>query len=415
MRTRLAWLLAGLGLSLVAADWPRFRGPNGTGVAADKDVPVQWDAKENVLWKKSVPGVGHSSPIVSGNKLFLQSSSEDGAERWLLCYEVANGDLLWKKSAPGAKVKTHPKNNLASSTPCTDGERVYAASWDGKDVSLVAYDFKGEQAWKRDLGGFVSQHGAGFSPMVYGGKVFLNDDQDGAAELLAFDAKTGRDAWKAERKAFRACYSTPFVLEKDKGEAELIVASTGAITSYQPDDGSVNWTYAWGFAKMPLRTVASPLAAAGLIVANSGDGAGDRDAIAIRPGVGELTEKNLVWQVRKTFPYVPCLLAKGDYLYGVNDEGAALCIAAKTGEVVWSERLNSPMTASPLLIDGAVYAFGEDGKVHVFAAEPKYKSLGRNDLGEGVMATPAVADGRLYVRGNEHLYCIGKSGRSSGN
>src|SRR5262249_41249939 len=156
-----------------------FRGPNGTGIAADKDVPVRWTAEEGVLWKVRVPGVGHSSPVVWGGRLFLQSASADGKERWLVCLAADTGKPPWTRAAPGTTARIHPLNSLASSTPAVDGERVYAVFWDGKDISLSAFDFQGKHLWKTDLGEFKGQHGVGMSPVVHDGRVFLNNDQDG--------------------------------------------------------------------------------------------------------------------------------------------------------------------------------------------------------------------------------------------
>ncbi len=404
-----------------AGDWPRFRGPNGTGVSADKDVPVHFSDKDGVVWKTPIPGRGNSSPIVCGDRLFIQSAAADGSERWLICVNAVTGEVLWKKAAPGAAARTHPKNTLASSTPATDGERVYAVFWDGKNLLLNAYDFKGEQVWTRDLGGFVSEHGAGISPIIYNGMVYLADDQGKAVDepapcaVMAFHAKDGTDAWKAPRKSFRASYSTPFILEGDKGP-ELIVASTAGVASYNPADGSENWSYTWTFPSHALRTVASPIEAGGLVIANAGEGGAGRHLVALRPGgKGDVTKTNLAWENDKSFSYVPTLLASGDYLYCVNDGGFASCHVAKTGEEVWTKRLGSQMTASPVLIDGKVYAAGEDGEVYVFEASPTaFKLLAKNSLGEGVISTPAVANNRLYIHGKENLFCIGKSGKSTG-
>lgn len=388
-----------------AGDWARFRGPNGTGIAPDRDVPVKWTATDGVLWKTAIPGVGNSSPIVCGGRVFVQTAAADGAERRLLCLDAGKGTILWSKAAPGKSAKIHPRNTLASGTPAADGERVYVAFWDGKDLSLVAFDFAGELIWQRDLGPFVSQHGAGHSPIVDDGRVFFANDQDGAAELFAFDAKTGKTLWQHARKAFRACYSTPFF----HGD-ELIVGSTAGVTSYDPTTGSEKWHYAWSFTKKPLRTVASPVVANDLVLANAGDGDGSRHLIAVRlGGKGDVSRTNLVWEETRSFPYVPCLLARGDHVYSVSDAGIAACHVARTGEKVWSERLGSPMSASPITIDGNVYAAGEDGQVFVFAAAPKFALLAKNTIGEPIMATPAVADGRLYLRGKEHLFCIGKA------
>jgi outer membrane protein assembly factor BamB len=390
-------------------DWARFRGPNGTGSAPDRDVPMKWDTSSAVLWKVPLDGGGNSSPIVCGGKVFLQTSSRDGSERSLVCLDAKNGRTLWSKSVPARKAHTHPRNTLASGTPASDGKRVYLAAWDGKDLLLLAYDFDGRLVWQQNLGKFVSQHGPGHSPIVHDGKVYLTNDQDGTAVFLAFDAETGAPAWRRERRAYRTCYSTPFIRVLSEG-AELIVASTAGVTAYDPANGDVNWNCDWAFAGRPLRTVASPIAGAGLIFASAGDGDGSRDMIALQPGSKSAGAAGRVaWQERKSFPYVPCMLCQGDYLFTVNDKGIAACYVARTGETVWTERLGSLFSASPILINGKVIAAGEDGTVYVFEAANKFNLLAKNSLGEPIMATPAVADGRLYLRGSEHLFCIGKT------
>jgi outer membrane protein assembly factor BamB len=419
-------VLLSLSLAAGAAEWSRFRGPNGTGASDDKDVPVEWNDKQNIRWKIAIPGKGHSSPVVWGNRLFLQTAAKDGKDRSLLCVDTDKGEILWSKGIPGNPSSMHKLNSLASSTPATDGERVYCLFWDAKDLLLYAYDFKGEVVWKRgdaadkdrsDLGvheakatGGQSQHGAGGSPIVYDGKVFFANDKDGASELLAFDAKTGKTLWKADRKPFRICYSVPFVLEKKDAESELIVGSTAGITGYDPKNGHENWNFSWSFKKTkPLRTIGSPIAHQGLVFQNSGDGDGSRDLIAVKlGGKGDVSGTNLAWE-KSGFPYVPTLLGFGDYLFAVTDKpGTACCYLAKTGTEVWQERLGSTFTASPILIDGKIYIVDDDGDVFVLEAGPKFKQLARNSLGEGVSATPAVANNCLYIRGNEHLFCIGK-------
>jgi outer membrane protein assembly factor BamB len=415
LRTRRFPLVLGLALLACglasAGDWPRFRGPNGTGVAADKDVPVKWTAS-NVLWKTQLPGIGHSSPIIHGGRVFLQTASADGQSRWLLALDAATGEMLWKTASPGQRAKMHDRNSLASSTPATDGERVYAAFWDGRNIHLGAYGFKnGELLWENELGSFKSQHGFGHSPMLVEGKVILANDQDGSAHLLAFDARTGAKAWQTERKAYRACYSTPLVRVRPDGQKELIVASTAGIAGYNPADGKANWWYNWSFSGMALRTVGSPILVGDLVLATSGDGSGDRHTIAVKLGVeGDVTADHLVWENRQKypFPYVPCLLKQGDYLYSVHDKGIASCHLARTGEEVWNERLGTvDFTASPILVDGKVYAVDMNGEVYVFEAAPKFKLLAKNALDEAVSSTPAVANNRLFIRGSKHLYCIG--------
>jgi outer membrane protein assembly factor BamB len=393
-----------------AANWPRFRGPNGTGVSTDKDVPVHWTDKDGMLWKTAIPGVGNSSPITWGNLVFLQSSSADGKERLLICLDLADGKILWSRSAPGSKSRMHPKNTLASSTPATDGARVYALFWDGTEQTLNAYDLQGNALWSHSLGKFTGQHGAGASPVVFRDKVFFANDLDGTSTLIALDAATGKDAWQAKRRPFRACYSTPFLLEEPGRGPELILSSTAGITSYNPENGVPNWDYPWTFTGMALRTVGSPLSHDGLIIANGGDGGGARHTIAIRrPRPGTAETPSLVWEKMKAFPYVPTMLVWGDNLYYVNDLGLASCVEAKTGKELWTERLGTAVTASPILIDGKIYCPDEDGTVHVFAAGSTFKMLAKNSVGEPVMATPAVAENRLLIRGKNHLFCIGKT------
>jgi outer membrane protein assembly factor BamB len=402
-----------LGCALVCtsagADWPRFRGANGTGVADDNRVPLSWNGKEGVLWRTAIPGVGNSSPIVWGDRLFLQSASEDGKERLLICVNVNDGKIAWTRQLPGNRARMHQKNTLASSTPATDGERVYLSLWDGADLTMAAYDFQGNLVWKKGLGTFTSQHGAGTSPMVWEKNVYLADDQDGTSTLYALDARSGAVTWKKDRPPFRACYSTPFILHSKAGSPELIVTSTAGITSYDPKTGNENWNWTWSFPGMPLRTVASAVHGGGLIIANSGDGSGERNTVAIRAdGQGDVTERNLLWKTtRRDFPYVPSMLLAGGYLYFVNDQGRAACCNGKTGEVVWFESLGGNMSASPVLIDGKIYAANENGTVFVFAAAPTFKMLGKSSVGEMVIATPAVADNRLFIRGRTHLVCVG--------
>ncbi len=409
-------LLSACGLA-GAGDWPRFRGPNGAGIAADKNVPVKW-TEENILWKTPIPGVGHSSPIVCKGRVFLQSASDNGGERCLLCLDAGKGEIIWKTRSPGGPAKKHPLNSFASSTPASDGERVYAAFWDGRAIHLGAYDFKdGRPVWEKDLGSYTSQHGFGHSPVVIDGKVILANDQDGASHLLAFDGRSGEKLWQTERTPYRACYSTPIIRVKSDGGKELIVASTAGITAYNPADGKANWWYTWKFAGMPLRTVSSPILAGSLVIAASGDGSGDRDVIAVKLGdQGDVTNTNLVWENRQKryFPYVPCFLAGGNHLYSVSDTGFAACHDTQTGQEVWRESLcKEGFTASPILVDGKVYAVAKNGVVYVCEAAPKFKLLARNRIGDAVSSTPAVSDNRLFLRDETYLYCVGNRAAKS--
>jgi outer membrane protein assembly factor BamB len=415
---RLAVLSAVSVLSLVAAatagDWPRFRGPNGAGVAADATVPTEFKEGDGILWKVPLPGKGNSSPVISRGKLFLQTASADGHDRQLLCLDAVTGKTLWSRSVSATTATIHKNNSLASSTPAADGERVYVLFWDGKAVTLTAFDYQGSPQWRQELGSFKSQHGFGTSPVEYDGLVYVNYDQEPSAVLLAFEAKTGKPAWRAERKGYRESYSAPLVRETPAGRKELVVGTTTATTGYDPKTGEELWSWTADFSwrsKGPLRTVASPVAWKDMVVIQYGDGDGSRCITAIKaPGAG--TTPQLVWEKRKqrATPYVPCMLVVGDLLYCVTDDGYADCYDIATGKEVWSRKhlKNGQVYSSPVLIDGKVYAPVED-EVFVFPAAPAFKLLADNKLGEPVIASPAVADGRLYIRGAKHLFCIGKS------
>lgn len=392
--------------SLNAADWTRFRGPNGTGISADKDIPVEWDGAAAALWKTAIPGQGNASPVVSQQRVFLQTASNDGSQRALLCLNLQNGKVIWEKSAPGNSAKTHTKNTLASCTVATDGTRVFTPFWDGAKLAVTAFDFDGKTIWTRDLGTFTSQHGAGHSPLLVGDRVIVANDQDGVSTLVALDAASGKVLWNTTRPARKSCYSTPFLLERPGGAVEIVVANTTGLGGYDPQTGREVWKWDWN--DNPLRTVASPVFSQGMVFITGGDGAGNRHAVAVRVDGGPVTDASLVWENRRTFPYVPCMLAAGDYLYFVNDRGVAACHVAKTGENVWTERLGGNFTSSPILVDGKVYAANEEGEVFVFPAEPTFQLLAKNEVGERIYASPAVADGRLLIRGKDHLFCFGK-------
>lgn len=400
--------------ALPAADWTRFRGPNGTGLA-DPATPTRFALTTDLTWMVKLPGVGHGSPIVVGDKVFLQAASEDGSSRSLVCVNVSDGKVAWeKKLLDGKTAKTHKKNNLAAGTPCSDGERVFGVVWDGTGLTMTAHDLKGNEVWKKGLGSYSSEHGFGHSPVVVGGLVIFNFDQDGAAELVAHDAKTGEQKWRAERKAHRACYTAPFLLEQKGKPTQLIVGSTTTIDSYDPTSGKVNWTFTvpWGDAAKQLRAIGQPVFAGGHVIVYTGEGGKGRLMVAVKPdGKGDVSKDGLAWKLTKDTPYVPGVLVHEDHLYWVSDDGIASCADPKTGKVKWSERLPGVkgVSASPILIGDTMMVVGEDGTAVSFKVNPKeMKEVERSDVGETVFATPAAAGGKLFIRGGTHLFCIGK-------
>lgn len=393
--------------ALQAADWPRFRGPNGFGTAEGTLPAINPSAP---TWKVAIPGKGAGSPIVVKGKLFLQSASADGTKRTLMCLDPKTGATLWAKDAPGQNTKFHAKNSLASSTPASDGELVYCVWWDGAALHLFAYDFAGNIKWTQAMGDYASQHGAAHSPAVVRGKVFVNFDQDGAAELFAFDAKTGSKAWSVKRPPERACYTTPFLLEQPGQPAVLLVASTNAIDGYDPASGKVVWhfTVNWANPKKKLRMIGAPVYADGLLVCYAGEGGVGRYILAIKPGgSGDISSTAKVWDANKQSPYVPSMLVKGEHLYWVHDDGRAVCAELKTGKVLWEETLfGNGVSSSPILVGDKILAISEKGQVAILKADKTFELPTKIDLGETVFATPAIADGTVYIRGTSHLFCF---------
>ena len=408
-----------------AQTWARFRGPNGSGIADGQNIPVEFSAKSGVLWKTPIPGAGNSSPVVGNQHLFLLSASKDGKQRMFVCLDATNGKILWQRDFPAVLVKVRGESSLASATAAVDGNGVYIPIWDGATVNMMAFNHQGELQWSKNLGSWISQHGTGSSPIVVGDKLIFAYDMDvkdmkgnpipegRQPALMAFNKKTGDLMWETPREGYRACYSAPFLVERNGG-TELIVTSTMSIAGYNPDTGKELWTWDWtwekkGF-KMPLRTVASSLVVGDTLIATSGDGGGDRRMVALTlPKNGAPT---FAWgDGNKVFPYVACPLTRGGYVYFVNEKGNAGCYEAKSGKQIWYERLTGPykFLASPVLIDGKVYAPTEDGDVFVFAAEPTYKLFAQNKMDERFVASPAVVDGRLYLRGQNYLFCVGKA------
>lgn len=396
--------------ALTGSDWTRFRGPNGDGVVTEK-VPVEWTAKTNRLWTTELVGKGNSSPIIVGNNVFVQTATKDGSRRMLVCLDAQTGAIKWNKSASGHATKIHAKSSYASCTPASDGKNVYACFWDGDVVSLHAFSQAGEELWSASMGSFASQHGAGMSPIVHKGKVFINFDQDKAAEVVAYDASTGAKVWSAPRKGYYACYSTPILRELPGGSTEMIVYSTAGAAGYDLDTGKLNWewTTPWKNGEMALRSVASPILVGNILVGVNGDGSGSRYSVGLdlaAPG-----EPKILWEKRaKTaVPYVPCPLARDGHIYWITDQGIAECVNAKTGEVIWTERVfNRGVSSSPIMIGDTVLAIDESGKAMAWKATPEgYEPVATSDVGEPVFASPAVANGRLYIRGVSKLLCIG--------
>lgn len=406
-RGRLVCLLLALGQAIHAQEWPRFRGPNGTGHGSAKTIPTKW-SESDFRWKVSLPGAGHSSPVIWGQAVFLTSADEQTGHFFVLGLSVEDGRELWRRAFAFTPFPKHKFNSFASSTPAVDGERVYVAWTTPARFTLAAFDHGGRVVWERDLGRSVSQHNSGSSPIVQEDKVILANEQDGDSSLIAVDARTGATRWQTPRKTTRAAYSTPCVYEPPGGRSVLIFNSQShGISAIDPDTGGVVWEFASAFDK---RSVSSPVIAAGLVLGSCGQGGGAGNyAVAVRPGdPANGRPAEAAWYLRRSSPYVPTSVAVGDYLFLWSDMGILSRVHAPTGEVKWQERVGGgDFFSSPVLVDGRLFNVSASGEVVVVGATEKFEVLARHALGELCHSSPAVAGGRMFIRTASHLFCIG--------
>ncbi len=418
------------------ANWPQWRGPEGTGISGEKNLPEEWSVTKNIQWKTAIAGRGHSSPIVWGNKIFLTTAIEGaivpgaqaarhvidgkdflhpdslGADRRhtfkVICLDRDTGKVLWQQTAfEGTPYDNrHRKSSFASSTPATDGERVYA--FFGSE-GLYAYDFNGRTAWKADLGkmGTLGM-GTGTSPVLYQNLVIVQCDYESGEQsfIIAMDKRTGKQIWKTPRKV-QVSWSTPLLIQTAK-RAELIASGTEAVVAYDPMTGKELW-HSKG---LESNSIPSPVATRDMVIISAGYPA--KVAYAVRlGGSGDLSApSNVVWSYAKGTAYVPSPILYSDNLYLMTDKGILTCLDARTGEVRYEGgRVPVPatFTASPVAFDGKLLLTSEDGDTFVLRAGPKHEVIRTNSIGEPVYASPAIADGRIFIRGEKNLYCISET------
>jgi outer membrane protein assembly factor BamB len=383
--------------------WPNWRGPSGQGLVRGTGYPDSWSPKENVLWKVAVPGRGNSSPIVWQDYIFLTTGQEDGSRRSVLCFRRSDGKLLWEASAPEAPAeKLYSKNTYASSTPATDGERVYAYFG---NAGLMAVDFKGRRLWHRLLGPITLYHGSAGSPLLYKDRVILFQDQRENSFIAAFDRRTGQELWRTPREQ-QIGWGSPIAIRAGNRD-EIIVSSQDRVNAYDPESGRELWRCSGN----TMEVTPTPAVGHGLVFCPSGRAG---PTLAIRPGgSGDVTATHIAWQTPRGSPFIPSPLLYGEYLYLVNDmTSIATCFQAKTGKLMWQGRLGEAakesFSASPVGVDGKVFFTNDQGQTFVLAAGPEFRLLRVNELGERTLASPALVDKRWYFRTERHLVAIGK-------
>lgn len=390
--------------SATARDWPRWHGPLGNG-AAIGEAPTSWSPTENVVWKVSVPGRGHSSPIVCGDAIYLATADDDAQEQRLLCFDRATGEERWSTLIhSGGIMKMHEKNSAASPTAACDGQQVLVAFINDGAQWTTAVDLGGKIAWQQKVGPFTSQHGDGPSPVLYRSMVILSSDGLKEGSLTALDRATGEQVWQTPRAANgqHGNFGGP-ALVKVGEKVQVVVPGRDQTIAYDVESGKEIWS-CQGPATVAGNTVAS---GEGLVF--SSGGWPQREVLAIKSdGAGDVTGSHIAWRSDKAPAYVPTPLYHDGRLYVVSDNGVATCYRAADGEQLWTHRLGGDFTASPVIAGGKIYAANEKGIVHVFAAGDKFESVAEIDMGEGIMATPAIAGGRIYLRTAGSLYCIGE-------
>jgi outer membrane protein assembly factor BamB len=387
-----------------AEDWPAWRGPRGDGTSSETDVPTKWSSTDNVAWKTPLPGVGHSSPIVWGDSIFLTTAFVETKDRALICLDRKTGEILWRQDVVRAPLEAKQQDNsYASSTPATDGERVYVAFLDGKDVVVAAYDFAGQQKWMVRPGQFDSKWGFATSPVLFGDKVLIACPGIKAGFIAALGRKDGKTLWRVEPKRLGQSFSTPLVRPM-AGRAQMVIPTSSRVTSYDPQDGAVLWAI-----DAPSREfVAAPVFSekAGLVLCATSWPA--QILLAINPdGHGEVTKEKVAWTTQEGAPYVPSAIAVDEWFLVSSAQKELTCYEAASGKIVWKQAEVGLDYASPIAANGLVYFPSQDGIMTVVKPGPKYEVVARNALGERTFASPAVSRGQIFLRSFTSLYCIG--------
>lgn len=410
---------------LTGADWPGFRGADGSGISSEANVPLTWSESKNIKWKKELPGPGSSSPIVSGKYVFVTAysgygvsrrsvGSQEDLVRHLLCMDRVTGKTVWTKSVKAALPEDSYRGYLtehgyASHTPVTDGERVYA--FFGK-TGVLAFDFAGKELWRKDVGKQSANRrwGSAASPVLHGDLLIVNASEE-SRSIYAFNKKTGKQVWKMTDSDLELTYGTPSIIDvKGKGK-ELAIAVPYGVWGLDPDTGKRKWR-----AKSDLDGNISPSVVAKDGIVYAFGGYRRTGSLAVRAGgTGDVTDTHVLWSGRNG-SYVPSPVILEEKLYWVSDLGYACCANAKTGEYIYKERLpiarrGKPFYASAVLAAGRLYAVSRTNGTFVLAAEPSFKQLAHNKIAgdeSDFNPSPAFAYGRIYLRSNRFLYCIGE-------
>jgi outer membrane protein assembly factor BamB len=407
-----------------AANWPAWRGPLGTGICEEKNLPEKWSETENVKWRVELPEPGNSTPVVWGDRVFVTQAV--GERRTLMSFQRGDGKLLWQVGVTAKeKEPTHGTNPYCSASPVTDGERVIVSfASDG----LFCYDFSGKELWQRtDLGRQIHIWGNASSPVIHDDLCFLNFGPGETTYLLAVDKKTGKTVWKQDEETgygkppsadvqtaggpkpgnatFIGSWTTPVIM-KVEGKDQLLMSWPRRMAAYDPKTGQEIWTCS---GLNPL-VYTSPIYGGDIVVSMGGFGG---SAIAVRAGgSGDITASRRIWQHPRSPQRIGSGAVHEGHIYIHNDPGTAICIELKAGAVVWTERLqgqgkSGANWSSVMLSEDKCYTITQGGDCFVFRASPKFELIATNSLGERSNSSIVPSDGELFIRTHKALYCIG--------
>lgn len=400
-------LSAGAALPAVdpATDWPEWRGPTRDGIAAPgQNPPVQWSETNNVLWKTPIPGRGHGSPTVVGDRIYLATSDRAKQNQSVVCFDRGSGKVVWQTEVHGSQAEAgkHVNSTPASATVACDGSRLFINFLNAGAIHTTALDLEGKVLWQRKVCDYVTHQGFGASPVLYESLVLVAADHRGGGTIAALDRATGQVIWSVERPKI-ANYTSPAIVRAN-GRMQMVLGGCNLVTSLDPTTGKKLWEIE-GSTEECVTTAASD----GVRVFTSGGYPRNHTVAVMADGSGKIA-----WQ-SPTRLYVPSPIIKAGHIYAVLDSGLAVCWKSDTGEELWKERLGGDFYSSPVMVGDRVYASNLAAKTFVFEATPgKFKLLAENQLGDEAFATPAICGSRIYARvakrgenREEFLYCVG--------
>lgn len=402
---------------LHAEDWPAFRGPLGNGISQETDVPLKWNAEDNILWKAPLPAPGNSSPIVSNGKVFITCAENEGRKRSLYCFDRTSGEQLWVRTVNYDKVMpTHKTNNFCGSTPAADGKRIVV--WHSS-AGLYCYDFAGKELWNRSLGEFEHIWGYGASPVLHAGKIILHCGPGKRVFMTALDLESGKTLWETDepvvgdgqyndQRKYMGSWSTPVIADVN-GQTLIICSMAIRVNAYDPSTGKIIWSCRGLQGKKGDLAYTSPVLADEICVAMGGF---NGPAIGFRmQGIGDITDAQRLWQKEPNPQRISTGIFTNGHLFMAN-AGPNLfqCLNPETGDIVWQERSGGAACwGSMILADKHLYVTDQDGTTHVFQpSSVGLEKVAENPLKERSNSTPAFSDGQIFIRTFQHLYCIGK-------